>query len=84
MNPIDYSRLRSLTARELVAALRRDGFKPGRGRGSHHRYEHPDGRKVTVPFSSPGDTFLLKILTSIIEKQARWTEEDLRRLDLIK
>lgn len=53
MNPIDYSRLRSLTARELVAALQRDGFIPARQRGSHHRYEHPDGRKVTVPFSSP-------------------------------
>jgi predicted RNA binding protein YcfA (HicA-like mRNA interferase family) len=84
MNPIDYSRLRSLTARELVAALQRHGFIPARQRGSHHRYEQPDGRKVTVPFSSPGDTFLLKTLKSIIEKQARWTEEDLQQLDLLK
>ena len=84
MNPIDYSRLRSLTARELVAALQRDGFTPARQRGSHHRYEHADGRKVTVPFSSPGDTFLLKTLKSIIEKQARWTEEDLQQLDILK
>jgi predicted RNA binding protein YcfA (HicA-like mRNA interferase family) len=62
MNPIDYSRLRSLTARELVAALQRQGFIPARQRENHHRYEHPDGRKVTVPFSSPSDTFLLKTL----------------------
>ena len=34
------------------------GFIPARQRGSHHRYEHPDGRKVTVPFPSPGDPFL--------------------------
>jgi hypothetical protein len=39
---------------------------------------------VTVPFSSPGATFLLKTLKSIIEKQARWTEEDLQQLDLLK
>jgi hypothetical protein len=39
---------------------------------------------VTVLFSSPGDPFLLKTLKSIIEKQARWTEEDLQRLDLLK
>ena len=84
MNRIDYSRLRSLTARGLVAALQRDGFIPARQRGSHHRYEHPDGRKVTVPFSSPGDTFLLKTLKSIIEKQASWTEEDLQQLDILK
>ena len=83
MNPIDYSRLRSLTARELVAALQRDGFIPARQRGSHHRYEHTDGRKVSVPFSSPGDTFLLKTLKSIIETQARWTEEALQQLDLL-
>ena len=58
VNLIDDSRLRSLTARQLVAALQRDGFIPARQRGSHHRYEHPDGRKVTVPFPSPGDPFL--------------------------
>lgn len=83
MNAIDYSRFRSLTARELVAALQRDGFTLTRQRGSHHRYAHPDGRKVTVPFSSPGETFLLKTLRSIIEHQARWSAQDLQRLGLI-
>ena len=81
---MDYSRLRSLTARELTAALVRGGFRLVRQRGSHHRYQHSDGRKVTVPFSSPGDTFLLKTLQSIVERQAGWTEDDLRRLDVLK
>ena len=83
MNGVDYSRLRSLTAREIVAALQRDGFTLTRQRGSHHRYTHPDGRKVTVPFSSPDETFLLKTLRSIIEQQARWSAPDLQRLGLI-
>jgi len=80
---IDYSRLRTLTARKLIAALQRDGFRLVHVRGSHHRYRHPDGRRVTVSFHRPSDTFKFKTLKSIIEKQARWTEEDLRRLSLL-
>jgi predicted RNA binding protein YcfA (HicA-like mRNA interferase family) len=45
---IDYRGLRSLTARELIAALNRDGFSFVRQVGSHQRYAHPDGRRVTV------------------------------------
>jgi predicted RNA binding protein YcfA (HicA-like mRNA interferase family) len=81
---VDYSRLRSLRAREIVRALRRDGFKFVRQKGDHHRYHHPDGRRVTVAYSNPGDTFLLRDLKSMIEVQARWTEDDLRRLKLVK
>lgn len=49
MNPVDYSLLRSLTARRLEKALTREGFRIARQRGSHRRYSHPDGRRVTVP-----------------------------------
>ena len=38
-----------LTARQLIRALRRLGFVQIRSRGSHRRFEHPDGRKTTVP-----------------------------------
>ena len=38
---IDYAALRSLTAREMIAALNRDGFFFVRQRGSHQRYRHP-------------------------------------------
>jgi hypothetical protein len=41
---IDYRGLRSLTARELIAALTRDGLYFVRQKGSHQRYRHPDGR----------------------------------------
>ena len=36
-------------ARTLMKALRRLGFVQIRSRGSHRRFEHPDGRKTTVP-----------------------------------
>jgi predicted RNA binding protein YcfA (HicA-like mRNA interferase family) len=81
---IDYRGLRSLTARELIAALLRDGFHFVRQTGSHQRYRHADGRRVTVAPHGTGDTFTIKTLKSIIESQARWSEEDLKRLQLIR
>jgi len=80
MSAIDYSKLRSLTARGLIKALERDGFYRKRQRGSHHRYAHADGRKVTVTFHHPGQTFRIDTLKSMIEGQARWNEEDLKLL----
>jgi predicted RNA binding protein YcfA (HicA-like mRNA interferase family) len=81
--PIDYRRLRALKARELIAALKRDGFLFIRQAGSHQRYRHPDGRKVTVAPHGGGDTFSVKTLQTIIEMQACWTENDLKRLNLL-
>ena len=81
---IDWSVLRSLTARELISALMRDGFSLRSQTGSHQRYRHPDGRRVTVSFHSPGETFPPKTLRRMIEDQARWTVEDLRSLNLIR
>ena len=82
--PVDYGGLRSLTARELIAALTRDGFYFIRQSGSHQRYGHSDGRRVTVAPHGGGDTFTIKTLKSMIEAQARWTKEDLTRLKLIR
>jgi predicted RNA binding protein YcfA (HicA-like mRNA interferase family) len=80
---IDYSRIRSLTAREMIA-LTHDGFYFIRQKGSHQRYGHADGRRVTVAPHRGGDSFTIKTLKTMIEVQARWTEEDLRRLKLIR
>jgi predicted RNA binding protein YcfA (HicA-like mRNA interferase family) len=46
----------------------------------HQPYRHPDGRRVTVTFHRAGDTFAIGTLRSMIELQARWTADDLRRL----
>lgn len=81
---IDYSKLRSLTARKLVAALVRDGFQEWRTKGVTRFFVHPDGRTLTIHFHSPGQTFAVGTLKSIVEEQARWTEADLKRLKLLK
>lgn len=81
---IDYRPLRNLTAREIISALIRDGFVFDRGAGSHQIYCHPDGRRVTIAFHVRSGTFPRKTLKSIIETQAKWTEDDLKRLKLVR
>ena len=81
---INFSRLRSTTARELISALSRDGFVLDRQAGSHQLYLHADGRRVTVSFHRPGETFEIKTLRTMIEIQAHWADEDLKRLKLVK
>lgn len=83
MNSVDYSKLRSLTARKLVNTLIKDGFHLDRESGSHHQFFHPIKGRVTVAFHHPGDTFPLKALKGIIQ-DAGWTEDDLKRLKLLK
>lgn len=79
----DFSGLRSLTARQIEGALLADGFTFRRQTGSHRRYSHPDGRRVTLTVHHWSDTFRPKTLRSMIELQARWTDDDLRRLGLL-
>jgi predicted RNA binding protein YcfA (HicA-like mRNA interferase family) len=81
---IDYSKLRSLTARRLIRALKRDGFILERQSGSHQQYRHPDGRGATVSFHRSSDAFKFGTPKSMIEDQALWTEDDLKRLGLLK
>jgi predicted RNA binding protein YcfA (HicA-like mRNA interferase family) len=80
---VDYSKLRSVTARQLASALLTDGFRLQRQKGSHRHYRRPDGRRVTLSFHHSSDTFRPGTLRSIIELQARWSEQDLVRLELV-
>ena len=81
---LNYALLRTVTAREIVSALPRDGFALDRQAGSHRHYFHPDGRRVTVGYHAPGETFRLKTLKSMLKIQAGWSEDDLRRLRFIQ
>ena len=82
MREIPYDRLRTLSARKLIGALFRDGFVLIRQVGSHQQYRHRDGRRVTVTFHSLNQTFPPKTLKSMIETQARWNFQDLKRLSI--
>lgn len=84
MDNINYSKIRSLTAKKIISALIKDRFVLEKhSRGAHRQYYNTDGRRVTVTYKHPGDTFPLKTLKSMIEIQAKWKLNDLKRLKLI-
>jgi len=71
-------RLPRCTGRELVAALKRLGFREVRSRGSHFTLFHAGtGAICTVPVHA-GDTIVPKTLQSIID-QAGISIEELQR-----
>ena len=80
---IDYKRLRSLTARKLIRALKRDGFYEARRKGATRFFSHLDGRETTLHLHKMSQTFAVGTLKSIIERQAQWSEADLQRLGLM-
>jgi predicted RNA binding protein YcfA (HicA-like mRNA interferase family) len=53
-----------------------------RTRGSNQLYRHPNARRVTISAHKLSDAFPPGTLKSVIEVQARWNDEDLRRLGL--
>ncbi len=69
---------------KISATLIGNGFVIARQSGGHRHYRHRDGRRVTVTFHRPSQTFRPKTLRSMIATQARWTAADLRRLRLMK
>lgn len=81
---IDYSKLRGLTVRKLITALKKVGFVLAREKGATRLFRHPDGRRVTIHVHRPGQTLKIGTLKEIIENQALWDEDDLKRLRLLK
>jgi predicted RNA binding protein YcfA (HicA-like mRNA interferase family) len=62
------SQFPSITGSELTKALSKAGFSVVRIKGSHHRIEHVDGRRTTVPVHGKetlGPGILLKILRDV-------------------
>lgn len=81
---IDYKKLRSLPARKLIRALQKDGFNEWRRKGATRFFAHPDGRTTTIHLHHLNQKFAIGTLKVIIERQAQWTEKDLKRLGLLK
>jgi predicted RNA binding protein YcfA (HicA-like mRNA interferase family) len=68
----------SATTRELQRTARRLGFIRTQQRGSHERWNHPDGRGVTIPLHGGreiGPPLFFKIL-----RQLGVTYEDFQKL----
>ncbi len=68
-------RLPSLTGREVIAILERQGFVQVRQSGSHVIMKHADGRRTTVPLHAGRD--LGRGLLRQIMRDANLTVDDL-------
>ncbi len=73
----------NLTARDWIRAVSRDGFALRPTTGSHHKYKHPDGRRVLLIYHKHSDTYGPKFITYILGCTG-WKDADLKRLGLIK
>lgn len=72
-------RLPRLKGREVIAALRREGFAVLRIKGSHHFLGHADGRRTVVPVHS-GETIGPGLLGKILADVELQTEDFIRLL----
>jgi predicted RNA binding protein YcfA (HicA-like mRNA interferase family) len=80
-----WNQLKNLTAEEIVSALLRDGWeKDASSKGAILGYikRGPPNSRITIHYH-PKKNYGAKLLTGLLE-QIGWSEEDMRRLKLIK
>jgi predicted RNA binding protein YcfA (HicA-like mRNA interferase family) len=63
-----------LKAREVIRRLEAWGFVETRQKGSHKRFQHPDGRATTVPVHAGRD--IAPSLLQLIVQQAELTMQE--------
>ena len=64
-----------LTPREIIKVMHMLGFLETRVQGSHHRFEHPDGRKTTIPIHG-NEPIGTGLLLKIIKQDLKMTKEE--------
>ena len=75
--------LKNTPAREWIRALEHEGFWARKSKGSHHVFQHADGRRVLVVYHKLSDTFGPKTIKQLLAG-TRWGEADLERLRLVR
>jgi predicted RNA binding protein YcfA (HicA-like mRNA interferase family) len=75
-------KLKNTPVRELIRALKHDGFQYKRRKGSQRVYRHHDGRRVVLHYHHAKDTLPSGTLQSFLQG-TRWDEDDLKRIGLI-
>jgi len=67
------------SAKELISALSKLGFKPIRQKGSHVFLQHPDGRTTVIP-NHPGEKLDRSLTIKIIKKDVGISVEEFLEL----
>lgn len=82
-----WSQLKNRTAKELIRALRRDGWieeeRRRKATRAFYKDEYGKARRRVVIHYHPKKTYGIKLLKSLIS-DIGWTEADLRRLRLFR
>jgi len=79
-----WDQLKALSSGDLIRVLTKDGWEQVDHEGAEHIFRHPEGRLVSMhhhPASKKG--YGAKLLKNLLA-QIGWSEEDMRRLKLIK
>lgn len=71
------SNIANIKVQEMERVLRKAGFVPQVGKGSHKRFKHPNGRRTTLAYH-PGN--IPKPIVSKILKQTGISLEEFKNL----
>jgi len=77
------SLLRNVPLRRIIRSLRAEGFDFVERQGSQRIYRHGDGRRVVIHYHRPSAPLPPYVIRNLLIG-TRWSEEDLRRLKLVK
>lgn len=78
-----WSQLKNKTADDLISALLKDGFELDEIVRTERIYRHPNGRRVSIHYHKGSDTYRSSLLKSLLD-DIGWSENDMRRIKLIK
>lgn len=78
-----WNQLKGLNADKLIAALLKDGFILDEFVRTERIYRHPDSRKVSIHYHQGSKCYGKNLLKGLLD-DIGWTEQDMRRLKLIK
>ncbi len=76
-----WSQIRAISVEKLMRAMRADGWEEERSRSATRPFYH-NGKRVVIHYH-PKETFGPKILKGILDSIG-WSEDDLKRLKIIK
>jgi predicted RNA binding protein YcfA (HicA-like mRNA interferase family) len=77
-----WNQLKNITADQLIKALEKSGWERDESSGAILVYKHPDKRRITIHYH-PKKTYGPKLLKELL-KQIDWSEEEMRKLKLVK
>jgi len=78
-----WSQLKNKTADDLISALLKDGFELDEIVRTERIYRHPNGKLTSIHYHKRSSTYGPKLLKSLLD-DISWSEDDMRRIKLIK